>query len=268
MRGPLIDAHRGSPDGFEKAFAAGYDYVEFDVRRAPSGRLVIQHDPHPPEDALGLDQLLDMAANSPSGLHVDLKEAGCESEIVGSLFARGFGPERFVVTGADSGVLAVKEKFPAVRAGLSLGDDLEGVPAWRRVRVRLSELFPARRVRACRADFVAVDYRLAAYTVLRYCARAGRIYTALDWYITSCFWRWSRKKHRKARVRDILRSFRRSSRRPQRRLWRDGSIEQHVLAWTPICRFRLGWMRTPNFGLSSGEPDAYRKAHVRFGERR
>ena len=173
MRGPLIDAHRCSPDGFEKAFAAGYDYVEFDVRRAPSGRLVIQHDPHPPEDALGLDQLLDMAANSPSGLHVDLKEAGCESEIVGSLFARGFGPERFVVTGADSGVLAVKEKFPAVRAGLSLGDDLEGVPAWRRVRVRLSELFPARRVRACRADFVAVDYRLGAYTVLRYCARAG-----------------------------------------------------------------------------------------------
>jgi Group II intron, maturase-specific domain/Reverse transcriptase (RNA-dependent DNA polymerase) len=27
----------------------------------------------------------------------------------------------------------------------------------------------------------------AAY--YRYCARAGRIYTALDWYITSCFWR-------------------------------------------------------------------------------
>ena len=106
----------------------------------------------------------------------------------------------------------------------------------------------------------------AAY--YRYCARAGRIYTALDWYITSCFWRWSRKKHRKARVRDILRSFRRSSRRPQRRLWRDGSIEQYVLAWTPICRFRLGWMRTPNFALSSGEPDAYRKTHVRFGERR
>ncbi len=62
--------------------------------------------------------------------------------------------------------------------------------------------------------------------------------------------------------------FRRSSRRPQRRLWCAGSIEQFVLAWTPIHRFRLGWMRTPNFALSSGEPDAYRKTHVRFGERR
>jgi RNA-directed DNA polymerase len=102
----------------------------------------------------------------------------------------------------------------------------------------------------------------------RYCARAGRIYTALDWYTTGCIWRWLRKKHRRARVRDILRYFRRSSRRPQRRLWCAGSIEQFVLAWTPIHRFRLGWMRTPHFALSSGEPDAYRKTHVRFGERR
>jgi RNA-directed DNA polymerase len=94
----------------------------------------------------------------------------------------------------------------------------------------------------------------AAY--YRYCARAGRIYTALDWYVTSCVWRWLRKKRRKARVRDILRNFTRSSRRRTRRLWRDGPIEQFVLAWTPIRRFRLGWMGTPNFAMSSGEPDA------------
>ena len=94
----------------------------------------------------------------------------------------------------------------------------------------------------------------AAY--YRYCARAGRIYTALDWYVTSCVWRWLRKKRRKARVRDILRNFTRSSRRPTRRCWRDGPIEQYVLAWTPIRRFRLGWMGTPHFAMSSGEPDA------------
>ena len=94
----------------------------------------------------------------------------------------------------------------------------------------------------------------AAY--YRYCARAGRIYGALDWYVTSCVWRWLRKKRRKARVRDILRNFTRSSRRPTRRCWRDGPIEQFVLAWTPIRRFRLGWMGTPHFAMSSGEPDA------------
>jgi glycerophosphoryl diester phosphodiesterase len=173
LRRPLIDAHRGSPDGFERAFAAGYDYVEFDIRRSPGGRLVVQHDPHTSEDALRLEQLLEMAASSPSGLHADLKEPGCESETVRTLFARGFGPDRFVVTCDDPEVRAVKDEFPEVQAGLSLGEDLEGVPPWRRARVRLSELFPDRRVRACGADFVAVDYRLAAYSVLRYCARAG-----------------------------------------------------------------------------------------------
>jgi RNA-directed DNA polymerase len=106
----------------------------------------------------------------------------------------------------------------------------------------------------------------AAY--YRYCARAGRVFTGLDWYTTSRIWRWLRKKRCKARVRDIMRDFRRSSRRSTRRVWCHGSIEQFVLAWTPVCRFRLGWMRTPDFVLSSGEPDAQRKAHVRFGERR
>ena len=36
----------------------------------------------------------------------------------------------------------------------------------------------------------------------------------------------------------------------------------------PSVRFRLAWMRTPDFATSSGEPDADRKTHVRFGERR
>ena len=47
-----------------------------------------------------------------------------------------------------------------------------------------------------------------------------------------------------------------STRRPTARLWRDGPVEQHMLAWTPVCRFRHAWMRTPDFALSSGEPGA------------
>lgn len=173
MAGVLIDAHRGSPDGFERAFASGYDYVEFDVRRSPTGRLVVQHDPDPPDDALSFDALLALAAGSPSRLHVDLKEPGTESEVVRTLHARGFGPGRFVVTGADAAILAVKNEFPEVTTGLSLGDELKSAPAARRLSVRLSELFPARRIRASRADFVAVEHRLADLNVLRYCARAG-----------------------------------------------------------------------------------------------
>jgi len=166
----LIDAHRGAPSGFAQAFNAGYDYVEFDVRKTPSGRLVVQHDPDPPEDALPLDTLLDLAAGSTSHLHADLKEPGCEPEIVRKLLAR-FPSDHFVVTGPDASVLRVKAEFPDVQAGLTLGEDLDHVPAWRRVPIRLSELFPGDRVRRSRADFVAVHQRLARATVLLYCAR-------------------------------------------------------------------------------------------------
>ncbi|MER9714449.1 hypothetical protein NKJ13_30365 [Mesorhizobium sp. M0174] len=79
-------------------------------------------------------------------------------------------------------------------------------------------------------------------------------------------WRWLRKKRPKARERDSWED-QPSSRRTMRRLWREGPIEQHLLAWTPTCRFRLAWMETPDFAVYSGEPDAQRKAHVRLGER-
>ena len=102
----------------------------------------------------------------------------------------------------------------------------------------------------------------------RHCARAGKVFTAIDWFVARRIWCWLRKKYRKARARDIMRFFGPSSRRPTRRLWREGPREQYVLAWTSITRFLLGWMKPPPFAISSGEPDAYRKAHVRFGERR
>jgi RNA-directed DNA polymerase len=85
----------------------------------------------------------------------------------------------------------------------------------------------------------------AAY--YRHCARAGKVFTGLDWFVTRRIWCWLRKKRRKARVGDIMRSFGRSSRRPTRRVWREGPHEQYILAWTPIRRFRLGWMKQPNF---------------------
>ena len=90
----------------------------------------------------------------------------------------------------------------------------------------------------------------------RYCAGAGHVFTSLDWYITDRLWRWLRKKRPKANAHDILSCRGPSLRRRTRRLWRDGSTEQYLLGWTPVCRFRLAWMRTPNFAMSSGEPDA------------
>ena len=90
----------------------------------------------------------------------------------------------------------------------------------------------------------------------RYCPYAGRVYAGLDWYISDRLWRWQRKKRPKASAGDILGAYQPSSRRRTRRLWREGSTEQYLLAWTPVHRYRLAWMKTPNFAMSSGEPDA------------
>ncbi len=90
----------------------------------------------------------------------------------------------------------------------------------------------------------------------RYCTGVGKVFTGIDWYVSDRLWRWLRKKRPKARVRDLTRLRQPSLRRPTRKLWRDGYHEQYLLTWMPVCRYRLGWMRTPDFALSSGEPDA------------
>ena len=56
-----------------------------------------------------------------------------------------------MVTTLEDGIIAtIKRDFPGVRVGLSLGRDLTGQPPWTRARVRMSELFPRRRLRRLR----------------------------------------------------------------------------------------------------------------------
>jgi RNA-directed DNA polymerase len=90
----------------------------------------------------------------------------------------------------------------------------------------------------------------------RFCTGIGKVFTSIDWYVSDRLWRWMRKKRPHARVREIARHRQPSHRRPTRKLWREGKHEQYLLSWMPIRRYRLGWMRTPDFALSSGEPDA------------
>jgi RNA-directed DNA polymerase len=67
----------------------------------------------------------------------------------------------------------------------------------------------------------------------RYCARAGKVFTGLDWFVTRRIWCWLRRKRRKARVADIMRSFERSCRRPTRKVWQEGTCEQYTRSNTP-----------------------------------
>ena len=194
---PLISAHRGGSllDGqtaaerYAQAIELGVDFVEFDVRRTRDGVSVICHDESTVSgrairaftykelidelgsEALTFQELLDVAGGR-VGLHLDLKETGYESDIVRATL-ECCALDRFVITSNDASVRAIKQEFPQVRAGLSLGEELAGAPVWLKARVRLSELFPRGRMERCRADFVAVHQQLAGLNVLSYCERAG-----------------------------------------------------------------------------------------------
>ena len=194
-----ISAHRGGSEhataatygAYEDAPATGADYAEFDIRKTRDGVLVVYHDPHAGEagplvrdlpyeqlcDMLGyavprVEDVMQLLAGKVIG-HLDLKETGYEAEIV-NLALDTFGLGNFVATSLeDASILSIKQGFPKVTAALSLGRDLADIPRTSWVGVRYSERFPMRRIRACRADWVAVNQKLAQLGVLRLCRQNG-----------------------------------------------------------------------------------------------
>jgi glycerophosphoryl diester phosphodiesterase len=197
----FISAHQGNcgtPDlsmaeSYRRSIDLNVDYVEFDVRKTKDGTYVIWHEDHTPskrrvcdlsyeeyrselgDQTLTVPQLLTMAKGR-VGLHLDLKETGYEDVIV-RLALSSFANDELVITSLeDSSVRAIKERFPlkdfpTLKVGLSLGRYLKGTSVFKKLRVRLSELFPGRRLRSSHADFVAAHHQLATISVLRYCTR-------------------------------------------------------------------------------------------------
>ena len=119
---------------------------------------------------LTLAELLDVVAGR-AGLHIDLKEPGYEAEIVRAVLSRVAESGFVVTTGEVESIRTIKEQFPTVRAGLTLGTDMIDAQAWVTVRERVSELFPGPRLKRSHADFVAAHQQLARIRLLRYCAR-------------------------------------------------------------------------------------------------
>lgn len=189
------------------AIALGVEYVEFDVQRCADGVFVLYHDdtitidgqPVPvcilPFDVfaahvsqfLRYDEALD-ALRGRAKAHIDFKftsptdtystphltyEVSATQQALAVL-----GEGNFIVTTMeDPSVRCIRDWADShhinLLVGLSLGRDVRGMPPWQRISTRLSELFPHRRYRRCRANLVVVNYRLARRTVARYAARHG-----------------------------------------------------------------------------------------------
>jgi glycerophosphoryl diester phosphodiesterase len=190
---PLISAHRGScgVDGlpaaerYRRAIALGVDYVEIDARRTADGMYVTCHDDLTPSgrntrdltyaqlrgelgsELLTLAEVLDIAVGR-TRLHVDLKEDEFAPEVVRLVLGRLPESDFVITTGGELVIRRIKDQFPTVTAGLTLGRDVARWPPWRLLGVRLSELFPGRRWKLSRADFVAMHQQLARIRLLSY----------------------------------------------------------------------------------------------------
>lgn len=189
-RGGTETAAQGTYEAFQAALETGAEYVEFDIRRTADAQFVVYHDATVngtgPLAGIGysllckltgyevprVGEVMRMLAGKAAG-HLDLKELGGEELIIGQALEI-LGPGNFVATTLeDASAATIKERFPGVPVALSLGRDLSEGPWLARLSARRHDLYPLDRVRACGADWAAINHRLAVLGVLRRCHSSG-----------------------------------------------------------------------------------------------
>lgn len=192
-----ISAHRGgggpghtvTRDTFQAAVATGAEYVELDIRRLGDGGLVVHHGARvgrwgPRLCELSYARLCELAGHRVPrvrdvlGLiagravgHLDLKEEGYEEEVI-KMAVEILGPDGFIVTTTEGRSIShIRRRFPTVLTALSLGHAADQTR--RLARACSCGRDAIRRVRACGAHWLAVNYRLTRTDVLAACAAHG-----------------------------------------------------------------------------------------------
>ena len=177
----LIIAHRGAPsyakentiESFKKAMALGADMIEFDVRRTKDNIFIVYHGEfikNKPIKALPYEKINKMVRTQGFSiptveevlkytrgkikLDVELKEEGYEKEMV-ELLSKYFKEDQYVITSFnDSSLKIIKDNYPKIKVGLLLGKFRAPL------LTRISELFPMKRYKKARADFLVAHWRL------------------------------------------------------------------------------------------------------------
>lgn len=181
----LVSAHRGGGEiagrgtleAYRSALEMGADLVEVDVRRGLDGALVTAHD-RAVETSPRLDAVLDLVAAAGAGVHVDVKEAGYEADLVAFVGRYALSPV-FYTTGDAACVRALRGA--GGRALLTLGPSLAGKPIGARVRAIVRDALPYKEIMDADAQGVAAQFRLAGPLLRRWCARRG--FAVLVWTV-------------------------------------------------------------------------------------
>ncbi len=126
-RGASREAPENTLAAFAKAIEIGADMIEFDVRRAPDGELVISHDP---VRKTALLPTLEEALRLTQGriqLDVELKEPDCERDAI-DLLLQYFPLSDFCITSFLAPTLReTRAIHPGIRTGLIFAIWGEGV---------------------------------------------------------------------------------------------------------------------------------------------
>ena len=85
------------------------------------------------------------------------------------LIARG--RRFFVTTLIESSIYAIRTQRPSIDAYVTIGISRQGLGRWEVISLRLSEIFPMWRIARCRANGIAIHFRLASPWVRWWCRR-------------------------------------------------------------------------------------------------
>lgn len=177
-RGASGHAHENTLLAFQKAIDFGADCIETDIRKTKDGVIVLFHDEKINErkvSELTYRELQEEAnkkgfqvATLEEGLayvkgkiliDIEFKEDGYVREAVDIIKKYLRYDEFFIRSFYDEVLIQVKEIDPNITTALLLGKDKPEHP----IRTRLSELFPGRRLKRTKADFVSPHYRLLKF---------------------------------------------------------------------------------------------------------
>jgi glycerophosphoryl diester phosphodiesterase len=179
------DSPSGSLDAYRSAIAVGAGMVEIDMRLTRDRLFVgsypdvIEGTPISEWKAADLPDgiplvadVLSLAREAGIPVLLDLKDTGCEDELI-ELATSVLTWDQFrITTLEDASVAKITKAYPEARVALNLGRGAPPNPI-DRVRTRISELFPVARARACGARFLTLNYRHAALGTVRRGHAAG-----------------------------------------------------------------------------------------------
>lgn len=178
----FLAEHENTLEAFQLAIDIGAEYVEFDIRMTKDKKLIVFHNASindTPISDLTYKALCERTAASgytvplladvlklchgKIKLDIELKETGYEDKIIFMVTREySYSYDMFMMKSfLDTSVAQIKSIDSNITAGLLLGYETGDI------KRRFNEYFPERRIRACKADFVSPNFRLATPFFIR-----------------------------------------------------------------------------------------------------